>query len=316
MRRHFIPVVSFIFFLNLIAFSSVQAEFPDKPIKIVVYTEPGGLIDITARKIANILQENQIASPVVVENRKGAGGVVALAHVLQQPADGYTILGLTSSLVSKVTSVRKDSQLEQLHYISRMAEDYECLITHRESGLNSLADILRSASEKAGNQVWAGPAVGGTDHLFAQKLWHAANMKARWIPYPSGGEAIAALLGRHADVYVGNSQDVAGRVDLQVVAVASPQRLPGFPEVQTFAEAGLASLADESLWRGFAVRKGVPAEVVAKLEQIFRLVSENKEWQTFLKSGDVNPIFETHDEFRKKVLAQIAADRQLLKLKS
>ena len=248
--------------------------------------------------------------PVVVENKAGAGGIVALSHVSRQPADGHTVFGLTSSVISKIVSSKRERDLSKLQFVSRLVEDYECLITKKGVGLDSVEQMVAQA--KAGKQIWVGPASKGTDHLFAVKFWKAAGVKGTWVPYSSGSEAIAALLGGHGAVYVGNPADTVGRPDLQVIAVASPKRLEKFPNAKTFEELGMSSLTNESLWRGFAVRKGTDPKVVAQLEGLFEKLSKDKEWEEFLKNGNVNPVFDTSSSFSELVKAQIEADKSLI----
>lgn len=286
-------------------------EFPSEPFRIVVYTAPGGLIDITARKLADILQKEKIVPvPVIVENKKGAGGLIALHTVLHKPADGYVIFGFTSSVISKIVQAKQEKKLGDLHFLARVVTDYECLITRKNSGLDSLKTI--KAKALAGRQIWAGPAAGGTDHIFAMKTWDAIGVKGVWIPYRSGGEAIAALLGGHADVYVGNPQDVSGRPGLQVIAIASPERLPEFKSAPTFSELTYEELTGEMLWRGFAVRKGVPEEHIGYLENVIKKATETTEWKTFLLRGNTLPSFDTGEAFRTVAMKQADSDRTIL----
>lgn len=303
----FSPVLFPFFFPGL-----ALAEFPTKPLKIVVYTQPGGLIDITARKAASIMQKKYVDKPVVVENKKGAGGIVALSHVLRQPADGHTVFGLTSSVVSKLVASNKESELEKLHFLTRMAEDFECLITSSDSSFSDVKQLISEAKQKAGAQVWAGPASEGTDHLFAVKFWEQAGIRAKWIPYRSGSEAIAAVLGSHADVYVGNPGDTLGRPKLKILAVASPERLAKFPDVPTFRELGMDALTNESLWRGFAVRGGTSPDVITSLEEIFAKVNKDPEWLAFLAQADINPVFDTAADFKQIVQTQVTQDKKAL----
>lgn len=290
-----------------------QAAFPEKPIHIVVYTAPGGLIDITARLIANIAQKKYAKVPVIVENKKGAGGVVALSYILSQPADGYTVFGMTSSVISKTIRAKQEKKLNQLHYLARMVADYECLITNKKLKVVTFQDIIEDAKAKRGNQIWVGPAAGGTDHLFAMKVWDLTGIKAKWIPYRSGGQAVAALLGGHGVVYVGNPQDTIGRPDLFVAAVASPERLKNFPDSPTFRELGYDQLTGEVLWRGFAIKKGTDPKVIRFLEDLFRKVSKDPEWVKFCEKGNVIPVFDTGKDFAKIVEMQIAKDKKYLK---
>ena len=304
---------SFIFALFLVFPLSLLAEFPEKPIKIVVYTAPGGLIDVTARKAAQIIQENFADQAVIVENKKGAGGLVALSHVLRQPADGYTVFGLTSSVISKVTQAKADKKLSDLHYLVRMIDDYECLITNKKDNLNTLDQLKADALEKKGKQIWVGPASFGTDHLFAQRVWDELGIRAKWVPFKNGPQAVVSLMGSHGDVYVGSPQDTLGRKGLNIVAVASPERLEGFPNTPTFKELGYNNLVDESLWRGFAIKKGTSQSVSSKLENLFKKVNEHPDWIKFLKQGSVVARFDTNEEFTKLVQSQIERDSKFFR---
>ncbi|MCB0352367.1 MAG: tripartite tricarboxylate transporter substrate binding protein [Bdellovibrionales bacterium] len=306
-------------FLTLVLLSTpflertlAEETFPERPLKIVVYTESGGVIDQTARQLALVLEKSNVAVPVVVENIKGGGGLVAIEHILRQPADGYTLFALTSSVISKAVASKRESRLELLDYLALVVDDYECLIVHREGSLKTFEDLKSFVRSKNSNSNWVGPASGGTDHLFAQKVWASLGMKANWIPYRSGGEAIAAILGKHGDVYVGNPQDTLGRPDLQVLAVASPQRLKGFESAPTFAELGYPELSGESLWRGFALRSETPANVRARWKVLLEKATSDPTWQQFVLAGAALPRFETDDEFRSIVHAQIESDKKLL----
>ena len=308
-------LVTYFFCLLLLCTSAqnvaAETNFPKRPIHIVVYTDPGGLIDITARRLASII-EKDIDQPVIVENKKGGGGIVALSHILRRPADGYTIFGLTSSVISKVVAARQDKKINELQMLARVVSDYECLIARENSSIDSLDKLISAA--KNDKQIWVGPAFGGTDHLFAMRTWDALGIQATWIPYRSGNQALAALLGRHGDVYVGNPQDVSGQPDLKIIAVASPARLEQFPDVPTFEELGFSTLSGESLWRGFAVKSGTPKAVVTKIEQLFKKATSDPEWVEFVQSGNMIPSFDTGENFKQIVAQQIEKDKFYLKL--
>lgn len=305
--------------LLLLSSGRVFAEsYPSKPLKLIVYTNPGGLIDISARKIAQVLEKNLVEEPVVVENKKGAGGLVAIQHVLRQPADGHTVLALTSSVVSKAVESRQEDKLDQLEMLVRLVDDYECLVVKEGGKFDSLAALTAAVKDPNGRSIWAGPEVGGTDHLFALKYWKAVGGKGVWIPYKSGGEALAALLGGHADVYVGNPQDVKGRSGLKILAVASPERISQFGQVPTFLELsadepGLKQLTGESLWRGLAVRKGTPDGVKQQLSALLQKMVDTDSWKSFITEGGATSVFETGAKFQNFVAAQADADRDLLK---
>ncbi len=289
------------------------AEFPEKPIHFIVYTGPGGLMDVTTRKLVDIIKKQHPELEIVVENKKGAGGLVALSYLLGKQADGYYVLGITSSVISKIVSVHQQAQLNNVDYLIRLVADFECLITKRDTNLDSLAEIKNNAEAKSGNQLWVGPDGGGTDHLFAQAVWDELDISAKWIPYPSGGEAVAALMGQHGQIYVGNPQDVQGRESLQVVAVASPQRLPSLPQVPTFKELGYPNLTNSTLWRGFVIKRGTPAPAAEKITALIEEATEHQDWKNFITRGNMVATSESGQEFAALVGQQMKSDTRYLR---
>ncbi|GAB4245488.1 MAG: hypothetical protein OHK005_10850 [Candidatus Methylacidiphilales bacterium] len=253
-------------------------DFPNRPIRIMVYTSPGGLIDFTARKFADVARK-YVDQPMVVINKPGAGGIVAFEDVLQTPADGYTMMAVTKSNVSKLLSSGREDIFDRIDWFARVMQDPQCLIVNKNSGLDTWPAIREDALHRSGRQNWLGPDIGGLDHLSALKIWRSAGLEAKWIPYESGGQALAALLGGLGAAYVGNPSEVRGNPNLQVAVVCAPQRLTAFPEVPTFKEFGVEGVDDESMWRGFAFRKGVPEPVREWFRDLFEKVNRDPDWR-------------------------------------
>ena len=200
------------------------AKFPSKPIKLIVYTKPGGAIDVFARKFEAIAKSYTDATFVVI-NKAGAGGVVAIKDIMASRADGYKFMAVTRSNVGKIVSSKSDIKTSDLSWLAMMVSDPEAIITRNNSKIETWKQIVADAKAKNGAQLWVGPAKGGNDHIMAMKTWKAAGISAKWIPYKSGGKAMAALMGGHGAVYVGNPQDVLGRPDLKVAVISAPKRL-------------------------------------------------------------------------------------------
>lgn len=278
-----------------------QAAFPVKPIKLIVYTKPGGAIDVFARKFTAIAAKYADATFVVV-NKSGAGGVVAIKYILSNPADGYKFAAVTRSNIGKIVSTGNKIKIDDLNWMAMMVSDPECVITNRNNPINTWEQVVEDAKAKGGKQVWVGPAAGGNDHIMAMKTWKAAGIKAKWIPYAGGSKSMAALLGGHGVAYVGNPQDVIGRPDLKVAAVASKERLSGdFSDVPTFAELGVKGLDGEIMWRGFMAKKGIPAEAKAFYLDLFAKVNGDAEWQEYIKRGGANPVNDGEEVFTATV---------------
>ncbi|MBW1998692.1 MAG: tripartite tricarboxylate transporter substrate binding protein [Deltaproteobacteria bacterium] len=289
---------------------AAQAKFPAKPIKLIVYTKPGGAIDVFARKFEAIAKKYTDATFVVI-NKTGAGGVVAMKDVLASRADGYKLMAVTRSNIGKIVSTGGKIDIDKLTWLAMMVSDPEAIITNRNLPVRTWEDIVADAKAKKGKQLWVGPAAGGNDHIMAMKTWKAAGIKAKWVPYASGGKAMAALLGGHGVVYVGNPQDVIGRPDLMVAIISSEKRLGGrFADVPTFREKGIVGLDNEIMWRGFMVKKGTPEEAIGFYNDLLRKVNNDPEWRKYISRGGANPVFYGEDKFTqivKKDLKEFAA---------
>ena len=243
-------------------------------------------MDITTRRFTEIAAKYTKAV-FVVENRTGAGGLVGMEYVLGQPADGYTIFAPTMSVVIQVVSTKSsaDKYIRGFEWVSVLMKDPECVISNSKLKINTWADIAADAKAKGGKQIWVGPSTGGNDHLMAMKVWDKADISATWIPYESGPAAMAALMGGQGVAYVGNPADIMGRPDLKVAAVSSTERLPQFPDVPTFKELGIEGLDEESMWRGFCVKKGTPPEAVKWLQDLVAKVAADPQWMVLRSQG-------------------------------
>ena len=279
----------------LVSPGTARASYPDRPISIIVHTKPGGAIDLTARIVAKIARDH-VDVPIVVENRYGGSGAEAMRAVLGGEPDGYMLLAAPATFVSTVQITQSDFGMDDFYFLACLTEAPEALITNRHSDVVTLEDIVSDARAKGGRQIWVGPGVGSLDHLMAIKTWDKIGIDATWVPYDGGGAAIAALLGKHGVVYVGNPEDVRGRPDLHIAAVSARERLERFPDTPTLLEAGY-DLPGEIMWRGFAVRQGTPPDVVAFLEDLLRKVSEDEEWLAFVEANSAKAVFYDHEEF-------------------
>ena len=275
--------------------SAAVAAYPRKPIVVVVHAKPGGAIDLTARVVSKVAR-NYTDVPLVIENRYGGSGAVAMRAVLGREADGYTLLAAPATFISTVQITQSNFGMDDFHFLACLTEAPEALITNRHSDVVTFEDIVADARAKQGRQIWVGPGVGSLDHLMAVKTWDKLGITATWVPYDGGGEAVAALLGQHGIVYVGNPEDVKGRPDLHIATVSARERLERFPETPTLLEMG-CDLPDEIMWRGFAVKKGTPPVVINYLDDLLGKVAQDEEWLAFVELNSAKAVFYQHDEF-------------------
>jgi tripartite-type tricarboxylate transporter receptor subunit TctC len=278
-------------------------SFPARPITIVVHSKPGSAIDFMARKVAEIARKHSEVA-FVVENRTGTQGLVAMQHVLDSKADGYTLLGVTKSFLSTVLVNKSKVNPDDFLFLADMVSDPEALIANENRGFHSLEDIVQDARQKNYTQVWMGPGTGSRDHLMAMKCWETLGIKAKWIDYKSGPQAILALMRDEAAVYVGNPADIKGKNGLNIVSISSKKRLASLPEVPTFIEQGYD--LDESMWRGFSYKKGVPEEAVKFVTGILQKVVTDEEWTNYCNNSYVFSNFEGPEKFTRRVTEEMA----------
>ncbi|HHE74338.1 MAG TPA: tripartite tricarboxylate transporter substrate binding protein [Desulfobacteraceae bacterium] len=289
------------------------AEFPVKPIKVVVYTKPGGAGDVFARKFTAIAKQYTDASFVVV-NKPGAGGVKAIKYILKSKADGYQLAFVTRSNIGKIVSTGGTIDINDLAWMAMMVSDPEAIITLKSASVNTWEQVVADAKAKNGKQIWVGPAAGGNDHIMAMKTWKIAGIGAKWVPYKGGSKAMAALMGGHGIAYVGNPQDVIGRPDLKVAVISNPTRIGGdFADVPTFKELGYKGLDNEIMWRGFMVKKGVPQEAYDFYMGLFEKVNKDAKWQAYIKRGGATPVLYKEDKFFEIVKKDKAVFTETLK---
>jgi tripartite-type tricarboxylate transporter receptor subunit TctC len=197
-----------------------------------------------------------------------------------------------------------DQYVWGFEYIAMLMRDPECLIGSTKNAVHTWEEVVKDAKEKNGAQIWTGPAAGGNDHLMAMKTWALAGIKAKWLPFKSGPEAMLGVLGGQGVVYVGNPADIGGREGFNIIAVSSKKRLDVFPDAPTFGELGLQGMDEENMWRGFGVKKGAPEEAMGGWEELLKKVAADPEWRSYLEADGIEVV----DYGRDKFTAQVKKD--------
>ena len=294
-------IISYLVLLGYLYLGIGQGNtYPAKPISIIIHSKPGSAIDYMARKVAEIARKHSDVA-FVVENRSGTQGLVAMQHVLDMKADGYSLLGVTKSFLSTVMVNKSKVSLEDFQFIANMVSDPEALISNNERNFNSLDDIIKDARQT--KQVWIGPGTGSRDHLMALKSWETLGIEASWIDYKSGPQSVLAMLRDESAVYVGNPADTKGKSNLDIISISSNKRLSSLPDVPTFKEQGYD--LNESMWRGFAFKKGVPKEAIEFITQVLQNVVNDEEWEAYCDETYVFSNFEKQDVFTKRIVKEI-----------
>ena len=259
----------FLLLLCLNAQAQVPANFPDKPVKIIVANPPGGPVDVVLRVLANRLSAiwNQ---PVVVENKPGGSGIVSTSALVKSAPDGYTIAMVTASSMTimpfAVDSLPYDP-LKDLQPISLVARTPFIFIVRQDSPIKTWQDFVALA--KTRDLTIGSYAIGSAFHLVWEQTARRVGIKAVYAPANSAGKTQSDLVGGQLDIVLeapssANAMLESGRV--RAIAITSPERFAGLPETPTLAESGLQGYASLP-WIGLMGPAGVPAERVRVIQQ-------------------------------------------------
>ena len=244
--------------------------FPRKPIRIVVPNAPGGAADITARALGEHMART-LGQPVVIDNKPGAGGVVAGQAVAGAAADGHTLL-LISSGTAVSQALFKSLPYDALKAFAPVAPlaTFDLVIVAREGGpFRTLGDLLTFAKANPGKLNLGTPSIGTTQHLAAELFKSAAGLDLQVVPFKATPDVVTAIRGGelHAglDILSPLLTQIQGKA-LRALAVTGAKRSRVLPSVPTAREAGVKGLNAAS-WNGLAVPAGTSPAVVARLNQ-------------------------------------------------
>ena len=266
-----------------LAGTPAMAEFPEKPIEMVVPYGAGGSTDVLARKFAQYA-EKYLGQPVVVVNKPGAGGQLGFATISGANPDGYTIGWINSGIITNAIT-RPDVQfsVDTFDMIANIVTDPGVLSVSADAGIGSMEEFIERAGEKTLTVSHEG--VGGDDYLAVLQLEQAAGIELNKVAFNGDAEAKAALLGGHIDAIEGNvSEQAEMAADGQLVplAVWSGKRTPDMPDVPTGAELGFEIVSAAS--RGIAGPEGMDPEALEKLREVARQVAEDPAFIEDLKT--------------------------------
>lgn len=282
-----------------------ETDFPKRPVHLIVPYAPGGGPDVQARKLAEVVSR-ELGQPIVVENKVGAGGILAAEFVAKQPADGYTLmLGASTHVVQKLMqpSVRFDPVKDFTHII-RAGFTPQVMLIKATSPYRTVADLVAAARKTPGSLNYASGGIGSAAHLSGAAFASAASIDLTHVPYKGSVEIVPALIRGDATLGFPIASTAIPQVEngqVRALAVTSASRLPGLPQVPTLNEAlGRKDLALDS-WLGIWAPAGVPKPVIARLHAAFlKGLNDPTTRDMFQKAGSVidpTPSPEAFDRF-------------------
>lgn len=269
-----------------------RAAYPDRSITILVGFAPGGSMDLSARALAKSA-EKILGQPVVIENKSGGTGTVALAALLAQKHDGYTLCGTPSSVLIRVSQQQKlpFKPFTSFRPIIGFTEPQLGIVVKNDAPWKSLKDLTAYAAKNPGKVKYSTTGVGSTTHAAVEKIAKKDKLQIIHVPYKGSMEALTALLGGHVEFAALTSELVPAVKSGQarLLAVISEKRSPKYPDVPTMKERGY-DFANDAVF-AIVAPANVDPGIVKKLERAFAEASKSKEYLETLDNINMIPVY-------------------------
>lgn len=278
--------------------SAAVAEFPEKPIKVIVPYSPGGTTDVLVRLTTKYL-EKELGQTIVVVNIKGAGGSVGMLEAVQAKPDGYTLgMYLTNTEVAQSVKVAAFTD-DDLVPVGLIGDVYLTVTVNGDSPYKSLKDYQDAAKAKPG-EVGLAMGQGTLAQFAAAMVEEGLGADLKLVNAGGGAQKKAAVLGGHVEALIEPtpgvlSQHNAGQ--LRILAILAPERLPFMPDIPTAKEQGVDVVSAQT--NGFFAPKGTPADRVKVIADALGRLANNEEYQAKLKEMSLKWRFMAGDDFAK-----------------
>ena len=282
-------------------FAAAQADYPNKPIRLVVPFPPAGGTDVLSRAIAQSIT-GATKWTIVVDNKPGAGGNIGLDATAKAAPDGYTIaMGQTANLAVNpaLYSNMTFDPLKDFAPVALISSQPLILVVNANSPYKSLKDLVDAAKKEPGKVNMASSSNGTIGHIGGELFQRRAVIKMTHVPYKGAGAAVTDLMGGSVDCFFGNTQAVGGLVTsgrLRPLAVTSPNRLANFPNVPTVAELGYPGF-EAATWSGLIAPAGTPPAIVARLNAEANKALGSSEMKAKLYEDGSTPLGGTPQQF-------------------
>ncbi len=292
-----------------VSFGAAPAVYPDRPIRFVVGFPPGGTADVLARAIGRELSESW-GQPVVLDNRPGAGSMIGSELVAKAPADGYTLLMVTSSHAVATTVARKVTYdpVDSFTPITLVAATPLALIGNLSAPAKSMRELIVYAKANPGQLNFGSSGSGSTTHLAGELLNHMAGIKLVHVPYRGGAPSMNELLGGQIQLLVISWPSAMPQIKASRVSglgITAAKRSITLPEVPTFAEAGVPGY-EAVQWYAVLAPAGMPAAMAQKLNGEINRIVRLPKVSEFMSALGADPKTGTQAEFNAYLKAEVA----------
>lgn len=286
----------------LTALGAFAVDYPTKAVTIIVPWSAGGATDVLFRAIASVFQKYSGGQPLVVANLPGGGAVPGTMEFLRAKPDGYTLLSFAAPILIKSHMDPVQFDANSFEPVALVVNDPCYILVKKDAPWKDLKEYVEYAKQNPGKITIGNGGAGGGTHLAALAFESFAQIKLVHVPFEGGGPAVTALVGGHINSYMGAAPEGLSNVDagqLRILGVFGTKRLDKYPDVPTAKEQGFDF--QFGMWRGVAVQKGTPKEIVDKLHEIIAKCIQDPEFQSKAKELSLTIEYKNPADFAKLI---------------
>ena len=309
MKRSLIRAASLVILSGMLAAPALHAEYPEKPVRLIVPFSPGGGTDIQGRLLAEKMRQST-GQTFIVDNRTGAGGLIGGQIAADSDPDGYTILFTTASLAVNVTLYSKRmkfSATRDLVPITWVSSAPLVLVVHPSVPAKNVKELIALAKKQPGGLTAGVNSVGTTSHLSAEMLKQMAKLDFVIVPFRGGGPSAMALVTGEIDVLFGTAPAAMPHIKsgrIRALAVTTPKKASVFPDLPTMNSVYPGFESDN--WYAMFFPKGVSKDKVAKINAEVAKALKDKDIADFYAREGIDPVASAPEELGALMKREIA----------
>ncbi|WP_167751492.1 tripartite tricarboxylate transporter substrate binding protein [Lentibacillus salicampi] len=281
--------------------TSGAENYPDKPVKVIVPFSAGGGATTTARVIGQHTEEH-LGETIVIENQEGGGGTAGQQAASTADPDGYTLLLMTGSAVTNPIFNNTSFTHEDFEPVIQLVNDVSYLYVDADAPYDDFESFIEFAEANPGEVTISTSGAQASDHYAALDIIAQYDLEAEAIPYDGESGAIASTAGGHDEAVIGNFAAAEGQVqsgNLKALVVLGDERSDVYPDVPSSSEVGLE--VTESSWRGIAVPKETPQEVIDILHEAFKKGFDEEEYQEQMSNLGMDTEYQNPEDFQERI---------------
>jgi tripartite-type tricarboxylate transporter receptor subunit TctC len=294
---------------GIAAAAESAASYPNRPVRLMVPNAPGSSVDTLSRIVATSLSD-VLGQQVVIDNRAGAAGVIAMEIAKDATPDGYTLISATTAASTIARLLQKKPTFHPVtdyDHVVEFAETANVLVVNPSVPVKSVKDFIAYSKGKPNEFRMASAGNGSQSHMSGAYFMQAAGFESLHVPYKGGGPSVTALVSGEAAIGFATMPSVLAQVKggrLRGIAMTTAQRSPALPELPTVAESGIANF-DVGSWYGLAVPAGTSRDIVSRLHDVTHKALAQPDVKEKLASAGFEVLLSTPEQFGEFVRIEV-----------